>query len=149
MLLTLLIFGLILGIIILAHEFGHFIVAKKCGMKVEEFGIGYPPRLFKYKLRETTYSLNLIPLGGFVKIKGEDGGNHEDPRSFSAKPKWQRALTLVSGVVMNFVLAAVLISIGYNVGIPSVIDETTEGKIRDPKVQIISLSLTFRTASPI
>ena len=65
---------IILAIIILAHEFGHFIVAKKSGMRVDEFGFGFPPKLFGFKMGETLYTLNAIPFGGFVKIPGEDGG---------------------------------------------------------------------------
>ena len=74
MILTIIVFILILGILIFAHEFGHFISAKKAGIKVEEFGFGFPPRLFAVKKGETIYSLNLIPVGGFVKIYGEERG---------------------------------------------------------------------------
>src|SRR3989338_561488 len=90
---TIIIFILILGLLVFVHELGHFLVAKKTGMQVEEFGFGFPPRMFGIKKGETTYSINWIPFGGFVKIYGEDGlaagqaGEHRDaPRSFASKP---------------------------------------------------------------
>ena len=91
MLLTIISFIIILSLLIFVHEFGHFITAKKSGMKVEEFGFGFPPRLWGIKKGETVYSINWIPLGGFVKIKGEDGGGREETDSFSHKPLAKRA----------------------------------------------------------
>lgn len=140
MLITILVFFGVLGILILAHEFGHFLAAKKFGMEVQEFGFFYPPRLFKIKRGKTVYSINLIPLGGFVKIKGEDGEARQDPKSFASKPAWQRAITLAAGVLMNFLLAFFLIAIGYMIGLPSLVDDQTVGRIRDPKVQIIEIA---------
>ena len=70
---TVIIFIIVLGVLVLVHEFGHFYVAKKAGMKVEEFGFGFPPRMFGIKRGETIYSINWIPFGGFVKIFGENG----------------------------------------------------------------------------
>jgi regulator of sigma E protease len=106
-LLTIIIFAFILGLLIFVHELGHFVVAKRAGMKVEEFGFGFPPRLFGIKKGETVYSLNLIPLGGFVKVLGEDPGaeGEDDPRSFSRQGFWPRLLVLLAGVLMNFVFA--------------------------------------------
>ena len=72
MFITIIVFILILGLLVFVHEFGHFYAAKKAGMDVEEFGIGFPPKMYSKKYKGTEYSLNLIPLGGFVKIKGED-----------------------------------------------------------------------------
>ncbi|MEK7090371.1 MAG: site-2 protease family protein, partial [Patescibacteria group bacterium] len=105
---TILIFIIILSLLILSHEFGHFIVAKKTGMAVQEFGIGFPPRLFGVKKNETLYSINALPFGGFVKIKGEEGENESDPDSFSSKPTYTRLLVLSSGVVFNFILGYLL-----------------------------------------
>ena len=117
---TVLIFIIVLGVLVLVHEAGHFFVAKKSGMKVEEFGFGFPPRIFGIKKGETTYSINWIPFGGFVKILGEDGDD-ESPRSFAAKGTWARSLTIVAGVVMNILLAMFLLAIvnasGLRVGI--------------------------------
>jgi len=132
MLLTIIIFILILGLLILSHEFGHFISAKKSGMKVEEFGIGFPPRLFSFKKGETLYSINLIPLGGFVKIFGEQKPEKKsikslnqklEKRAFFNKPIWQRAIVLVMGVVMNFLVAVILLSIVHGIGVPTILGQ--------------------------
>ncbi len=88
MLLTLLIAFFSLIALMIIHEFGHFLVAKKFGVKVEEFGIGYPPRIFGKQIGETVYSVNLIPLGAFVRIYGEEGGL-DDYRSFSNFKFWK------------------------------------------------------------
>jgi regulator of sigma E protease len=103
---SLIIFILLLALLILVHELGHFSVAKLFGIKVEEFGIGFPPRLLKFKKGETLYSLNLLFFGGFVKIFGE---NHNEaagnPRSFAAKPRLVQAAVVVAGIVMNILFA--------------------------------------------
>src|SRR5512133_2268267 len=116
---TIIIFLLILGVIVFAHELGHFTMAKLFGVKVEEFGLGFPPRIIGKKNGETEYTVNWIPLGGFVKIAGEDGENRDDPRSFGAKPIWQRAIILSAGVLMNFILAVVLFSAVFMSGFPT------------------------------
>ncbi|MBF8249829.1 MAG: hypothetical protein HW400_430, partial [Candidatus Levybacteria bacterium] len=120
MIITILVFLLLLSVLVLIHEAGHFFVAKKFGIKVEEFGFGFPPRMFSYKRGETIYSLNWLPIGGFVKLYGEDeagGGKiriskseirNDKDRAFFARTAWQRALVLVAGVVMNAVLAVVI-----------------------------------------
>jgi regulator of sigma E protease len=186
MIITILIFIVILGILVFVHEFGHFIVAKKSGMRVEEFGFGFPPRIagiqkvsgkwrwvwaYRVSSKSTTpsrqggtpllsqegntaaphlfadgktaelspplgempsaseaervqlsggtiYSINAIPLGGFVRILGENNEAEEHPGSFINKGFWPRLLTLVAGVVMNVILAWVLLSVGYIVGLP-------------------------------
>jgi len=111
---TVLIFIIVLAILVLVHELGHFLTAKKMGMGIEEFGIGFPPRIWAKKGKDgVTYSFNLLPLGGFVKIKGEDGENKNDPDSFSNKKIWQRLLVVIAGVVMNILLCAVLLSVGF------------------------------------
>lgn len=112
-LLAILVFIFILGLLIFVHELGHFVMAKRAGMKVDEFGFGFPPRLFGIRRGETIYSVNWIPLGGFVKIVGEDGGNNQDPRAFSNKSFWARFLTLIAGVTMNFVLGWFLLFLGF------------------------------------
>lgn len=137
---TLFVFILILGLLIFVHELGHFVMAKKFGMRVEEFGFGFPPRLFAVRRGETIYSVNLVPLGGFVKIQGEDGGEEQDPHSFTAQSYGKRALTLVAGVAMNLILAAVLISAGYKIGAPQTVEGEVKGEVRDPKVQILEVN---------
>lgn len=121
LILTILVFLVILTILVIIHEAGHFFVARKFGIKVEEFGFGFPPRAFGIKRGETIYSINWLPIGGFVKLYGEDdagGGSikikKSEPkikdidRAFFAKPWWQRALVVVAGVVMNVLLAIVI-----------------------------------------
>ncbi|OGZ35402.1 MAG: RIP metalloprotease RseP [Candidatus Portnoybacteria bacterium RIFCSPLOWO2_01_FULL_43_11] len=137
MFLTIIIFILILGILIFAHELGHFITAKRAGIKVDEFGFGFPPRIFGVKKGETTYSLNLFPIGGFVKIYGEEGEGRDDIRSFSSKSLSRRAIIIAAGVTMNLVLAALLLSLGHWVGLPSMIDDEANGNLNNPQVQII------------
>jgi len=128
----------LIGLMVL-HEFGHFILAKKFGVKVEEFGIGLPPRIFGKKIGETIYSLNLIPFGAFVKIHGEEGGI-ESAHSFSGKPIWQRALIVIGGVVSFWLIGVVLLSIVFATGVPKVIDDEVNSVLINPKVQIVAIA---------
>lgn len=109
---SVIIFILVLGVLIFIHELGHFLVAKKSGIRVDEFAIGFPPRLFSIKKGETAYSLNLIPFGGYVKIYGEsplDGATEKSATdSMINKSKSTQALVLVAGVVFNFLLAMLI-----------------------------------------
>lgn len=104
----------ILGVLILVHELGHFFAARLVGIRVEEFGIGFPPRLFGHKAKSgVLYSVNLLPIGGFVKMYGQDdlrpdGGVAYGPDSFVAKTPLQRAFVLVAGVLMNLLLAILI-----------------------------------------
>jgi regulator of sigma E protease len=110
MILTALIFIIVIGVLVFVHELGHFVMAKRAGMKVDEFGFGFPPRIWGIERGETIYSINAIPFGGFVKILGEDGDDRTDPRSFSSKPVWPRFKVLVAGVSMNFLLAVFIMT---------------------------------------
>jgi len=154
--LTIITFVIILGILVFVHELGHFVVARRNGIKAEEFGFGFPPRAIgiqflrsrdrknpvkkwriiwgskdgddsneKKDIREarkkdfiggTIYSLNWLPIGGFVKIKGEDGEEKKDKDSFSSKSAWIRVKVLAAGVVMNFILAWALLSLAFMIG---------------------------------
>ncbi len=118
MLLTLFVFFIILSILIFVHEAGHFLVAKKLKIRVEEFGFGLPPRIFSRKRGETVYSINLLPIGGFVRLTGEDAvTKNKDPRSFVNKKPLERSLVLLSGVIMNFILAVIVLSIIFTKGV--------------------------------
>lgn len=119
MLLTIFIFLVILTVLVLIHELGHFLTAKKFGIKVEEFGFGFPPRVIGKRIGETLYSFNLLPIGGFVKLYGEDeagGGSvkrgkqvsKDLDRAFFAKSIWQRIVVVTAGVAMNFLLAVLI-----------------------------------------
>ena len=106
---SILLFIIILLALVFVHELGHFLVAKWTGMRVDEFAFGFPPRLFSKKVAETEYSLNAIPLGGYVSIYGENGEPDDkaknDPRSFGNRPKHAQLLVLVAGVAMNMLFA--------------------------------------------
>lgn len=120
---TIVIFLLVLGVLVYVHEFGHFIAAKRGGIRVDEFGFGFPPRIWGKEYKGTLYSINWIPLGGFVKIKGVAGddpeveGSKHDDDSFATKSYPRRLLILFAGIGMNIVLAAVLYSIVFMFGI--------------------------------
>ena len=159
MLITIISFIAILSVLVLVHELGHFLAARKFGAKAEEFGLGFPPRLIgwykntsgKWKTvfgnkevtdaTDTVYTLNSIPLGGFVKIKGEDGENKTDNSSFANKPIWQRSIILSAGVIMNVILAAVIISFNLLVGATQPIEGVPlEGAIvRDRHIAVNSV----------
>lgn len=206
MLLTLVFFLAVLAILVLAHELGHFLTARWNGIKVEEFGFGYPPRLFGIQLfkenklkklageekitmeegigsqgevvekitdqvreidvvvpekkwqlvwggkeveqlkeenkgREgTVYSLNLLPLGGFCKIKGEEGDGTSDADSYVTKNFWQKSVVMVGGVVMNVLLAAVLLVVGFMIGLPQMTANLADvSQVKDRKLEIMSV----------
>jgi len=105
------VFLLVLGLLVFVHELGHYVAARLVGVKVEEFGMGFPPRIFAIKRGETEYSLNLIPLGGFCKLLGEE--DPSEPRSLASKSALARLFVLGAGPVMNAVLPIVLLSIAF------------------------------------
>jgi regulator of sigma E protease len=212
MLLTIVTFIIVLSVLVFVHELGHFFVARKFSVKAEEFGLGFPPRIFglqvwrerrlkkiaeseniemelkatpladgseiiketiidekreidevcwvrKFRFirgsREigqdeqkygTVYSINWLPLGGFVKIKGEndpsaDSGQEEDRDSFAFRPIWQRALILSAGVAMNVILAMVLLAVGFMAGLPQALDNNLDARaqVSDKKIQIVQV----------
>jgi regulator of sigma E protease len=111
---------IIFSVLVLVHEYGHFMAARRAGIKVLEFGIGFPPRLFKKKVGETIYSINAIPLGGFVRLLGEEATDEKaltNKRSYSAQSPWTRTKVVLAGVCMNFILAILLLTIGFSFGI--------------------------------
>ncbi|GLI19208.1 MULTISPECIES: RIP metalloprotease RseP [Tepidanaerobacter] len=108
---------IVLGAIIFFHEFGHFIVAKLSGIKVNEFSMGFGPQILKIKGKETDYFIRLLPLGGYVKMEGEDAAT-SDPRAFNNKPPLTRLAVILAGPLMNFLIAAILLSaISFSSGI--------------------------------
>lgn len=170
MLLTIVVFILVLSVLVFAHELGHFYTAKKLGVRADEFGFGFPPRAIGfYKNKEgkwqkvvgkasyesleksenekkvpargsTIYSINWLPLGGFVKIKGENGEGENDPDSFASKKIWKRMVILAAGVIMNVVLAWFLFSVGYMLGLPqSTADLGPNANVEDGRVAIVEV----------
>lgn len=124
---TLILVIIVISLLILVHEWGHFYSARKLGVRVEEFGFGFPPKVFSKVRKGIRYSLNLFPFGGFVKIFGEHGEGENDPKSFMSRPAWQRFIILAAGVFMNFVLAWVFFSVGATLGVPTISDDDSSG----------------------
>lgn len=132
MIIILTIFGI--ALLILVHEFGHFICAKAFHVRVDEFGIGFPPRLFGVRRGETLYSLNILPLGGFVRLHGEtmqQAVDMNDRRSFIAQPAWKRFVIISAGVAMNVFVGWLIVSMVLFVGTPRglVVDRVLEGSV--------------------
>ncbi len=166
---TVLIFIIVLSVLVFVHELGHFQVARWAKVKVSEFGFGFPPRLIGfYKTRQgkwtkvvgrtsyeelraqvdkapadsaTIYSINAVPLGGFVNIKGENGEQVLAPDSFGSKSVGKRALILSAGVIMNVFLAWLLFSIGYLIGLPQSTTDLARGaRVKDARVAILEVA---------
>lgn len=138
---TAIIFIIILAILIFVHELGHFLAAKKSGIRVDEFGLGFPPKVFSKKYGETNYTLNAIPFGGFVKIFGEDPHTEEireedKSRSFYYKPKWIQAIVLVAGITFNIFFAYLLLSFGFMYGMPAPAGHSPFGEVQNQSVII-------------
>lgn len=143
---TIIIFILVLLVTVVVHEWGHFYAARKSRMTVEEFGFGIPPRLFSFKKGETVYSINALPIGGFVKIAGENGldGTVPPEKQFDTKPWYLKSIVLVAGVAMNIVLAFVLFTAAYTIGmptttesgVPTVISVTADGLAENSGVSV-------------
>ncbi len=125
-----------LVLLVTLHELGHFLVAKRFGVKVEEFGIGIPPRILAKKFGETVYSLNLLPIGAFVKIYGEDQ-KVKDERSFSEKSILQRALILIGGVVAFWIVAFILLTFIMGIGFPVLVADDAYSP--DARVMILGV----------
>lgn len=126
---SILIFFAVLFVLVLVHEWGHYITAKKTGMRVDEFAIGFPPRLFGIKKGETEYSFNALPIGGYVRIYGENPdavveNDVDKARAFGSRPLWAQAVVLVAGVTMNILFAWLLFFITFIVGVPTAVEES-------------------------
>src|SRR5581483_133576 len=134
-----------LSLLILGHEAGHFLVAKLFGLKIDEFGFGFPPRIKAWKKGETEYSINWLPFGGFVRISGERGefamqdelagdkaelknsseqakssaAAPDESRLLYAQPAWKKSLIMLAGVIVNFIIGWILVSVVLMVGTPN------------------------------
>jgi regulator of sigma E protease len=135
------IFLIILAVLILTHELGHFIFAKLSGVKVEEFGFGFPPKLFSFRRGETLYSVNAIPFGGFVKIYGENNEGIDDKRSFISQKNYIKTLILVAGVLFNLLLTWPIFTAGYLIGTPVSVDNSgiSGGSLSNRGVMILEV----------
>lgn len=158
MFITIITFFAVLGLLVLVHEIGHFVTARRAGVKVDEFGLGIPPRIFGFyrdqdgkrkivgsKSKEipyTIWSLNWIPLGGFVKIKGEEGEATGDQDSFVNKSVGTRIWIISAGVLMNIILAMFLLSISLGLGSPQVLDQgniPNQAIIKDVEIRVLEV----------
>ena len=172
MIITIIIFILVLSVLVFVHELGHFYTARRCGVKAEEFGLGFPPRLFGwYKNKagrwryffsrrsveslendldenirlgdgQTVYSLNALPIGGFVKIKGENGEGKDEIDSFGYQKIWRKVVILSAGVVMNVILAWFLLSLGFMIGLPQAVQSP------DSQISLSEAQLNISEVSP-
>ena len=134
---SVIIFILVLVALIVVHEFGHFITAKAFRMRVEEFGLGYPPRAAVIAKRGgTEYTLNWLPFGGFVRIHGEDDTDAVSHDSFPAKPRWQQATVLLAGIGMNLLFAWLLISITLALGMPRGLSDAEIARAKNPELAV-------------
>ncbi|MDQ7814616.1 MAG: M50 family metallopeptidase [Patescibacteria group bacterium] len=154
---TLLIFIIVLSVLVLIHELGHFLAARIFGVKAAEFGLGFPPRaigMVKEKGRwkkvtsrdqteyhNTIWSLNWLPFGGFVKLKGEEADGENEKDSLISKPIWQRLIVMAAGVGMNWILAAVLFFIVFTIGVPAALDDVPAGATVTDKAIVITAVL--------
>ena len=135
--LTIAAFIFVLALLVLSHEYGHFLAAKKNGMLVEEFGFGFPPKIFGWVRNGTQYTFNLLPLGGFVRIKGEDDADMSEG-SFHAAPIRKQMAVIVAGVAMNMALAVVLLTIVFSVGTVRVNTTDHRGEQRITVAEVVT-----------
>lgn len=115
MVLTIITFIIVLGVLILIHELGHFVAAKKAGVKVEEFAFGFPPKIWSKKKGETTYVINAIPIGGYVKMLGELEKSN-DKKAFENQSRWRRFVISIAGVTANIIFAWIILTAGFIIG---------------------------------
>ncbi|TSC67792.1 MAG: Uncharacterized protein CEO19_61 [Parcubacteria group bacterium Gr01-1014_73] len=143
-----------LGVLIFVHELGHFLVAKKCGMRVDEFGLGFPPRVFGKKNGETIYSLNWIPFGGFVKIFGENPSASsevgqpvaDEEKSFGKKNRGWQAAVLVAGVTFNIIFAWLLIAVSFVSGFPAPVGYYQGVLVENPRLVLTQVLINSPAA---
>src|SRR3989338_8617829 len=120
----------ILVLLIVSHELGHFIAAKIFKVRVDEFGIGYPPRAFLFgRIGDTEYTFNWIPFGGFVRLFGEDGAWAKENGSFAHADAWKQAVILIAGVAANALVAWMLFATALYIGVPRIIDTPQMGQV--------------------
>ncbi len=134
--LTTIIFLIVLTILVFVHELGHFLAAKAFKIRVDEFAVGFPPRLWSFMRKGTRFAINLVPLGGYVKIHGENAEDEITPDSILAKPRWQQAVVLIAGVTFNILFAWLLLSMAFVIGTKASTAGFPEDKISDTGIRI-------------
>ncbi|MEI6042691.1 MAG: site-2 protease family protein [bacterium] len=136
---TIIIFVLVLTLLIAIHELGHFLAAKMFGIRVDEFAIGFPPRLFHMMIGKTKFAMNLVPLGGYVKIHGENPEDSLTQDSILAKPKWQQIVVLIAGVTFNVILAYLFLVATLMIGTKVSVDTFPGEVVQNPKLIITTV----------
>lgn len=141
---SIILFLIVLGVLVFVHELGHFLVAKWSKIRVDEFAIGFPPKIFSFTRGETTYALNLIPFGGYVKIFGENPDeqslNPEAKNSFVNKNRWTQAAVLIAGVLFNFIFAWALISVSYMFNTEVAVNQENISDVNNIQTMIVDIS---------
>lgn len=136
---TLLFSFFVLVLLMIVHEFGHFIIAKRFNVRVDEFGIGYPPRIFGKKFGETLYSINWIPLGAFVRIYGEEDGA-EGGRSFNSLKIWKKVMIVIGGVAAFWFASMVIFTVVFMIGADLPISDQDVNGLSNPKLMIVEVA---------
>ena len=151
MIVTTIIFLIMLAALVFVHELGHFALAKWVGARVDEFALGFPPKLFSWKVGETVYAINAVPFGGYVKILGEDaeeegdgiatGANAADSeRSLARKSRGAQIAVMIAGISANVIFAAILLSLAFFVGMPASSDNYFNAPVSNPRISIVSVT---------
>lgn len=138
MLITIIAFVAVLLVLILIHEAGHALLARLLGVRVEEFGFGFPPRLAARRIGETVYSLNAVPIGGFVRLTGEDDAEVDTPQSFARQSRLRRAIIVAGGILANLLLAVVAFTLvaGFGVDVPVV---QADRAVQNRRVEVVEV----------
>src|SRR5579864_2943759 len=146
---TIITFLIILAVLVFVHELGHFLIAKLFGIQVDEFALGFPPRIFAKKYGETTYSINSVPFGGYVKIFGEnpDEESLASERSITSKSKWIQVAVLIAGITFNILFAWILLSGSFIIGTEASADYLPGHSVKNPHTVITEVLQGSNAAS--
>ena len=137
---TTILFLIVLTVLVFVHELGHFLAARLFKIRVDEFAIGFPPRIIGWMWGKTQYAINLLPLGGYVKIYGENSEDERTPDNILSKPRWQQAIVLVAGVTFNIILAWILLSGSLFLGTKASADAMPASIVKDPILTVVMVA---------
>lgn len=137
---TTIIFLLVLTLLVFIHELGHFLAARMFGIRVDEFAIGFPPRIASWMWGKTRYAINLLPLGGYVRIYGENTEDARTPDNMLSKPKWQQVVVLAAGVTFNIILAWLLLSLSLFIGAKASVDAMPSAIVKNPALTVVMVA---------
>ncbi len=134
---TLILFLLVLTLLVFIHELGHFSAARHFKIRVDEFAVGFPPKIWSFMRKGTRFAINIIPLGGYVKIHGENAEDELTPDSILSKPRWQQAVVLIAGVTFNIILTWLLLSLAFMIGARSASEGFPVDKVQDKGIVVM------------